>query len=70
MLHWLFNMYMDRVMRQVKAGVRKQRQVLRIMSGENQEWEFSKLLIPDGTAFVALLKEKNSSLVKDFGKVC
>ena len=64
---WLFNLYMDGVVREVNA---------RILGGglslENagREWSLKQLLFADDTALVADTEEKLGQLVEEFGRVC
>jgi len=65
---WLFNIFMDGVVREVKARVREQG--ARMVYGGERKWEVSQLLFADDTALVADSKEKLQSLVTELGRVC
>ena len=65
---WLFNVYMDGVVREVNARV-LQRGV-RLISDAGMEWEVNQLLFADDTALVADSEVKLQRLVEEFGRVC
>ena len=64
---WLFNVYMDGVVREVNARVLGRGLEL---VGENERWEVNQLLFADDTALVADSEEKLKQLVTEFGSVC
>ncbi len=68
MAPWLFNVYMDGVVREVNARVLGREAELVGVNGEN--WELSQLLFAYDTALVADSEEKLRSLVTEFGRVC
>ena len=61
---WLFNMYMEGVVKELKRRVMERGVALRI-SGEGREWEGNELVFVDDTTLVTD-SEKLSSLVKKF----
>ena len=61
---WLFNMYMEGVVKELKRRVMERGVALRI-SGEGREWEVNELVFVDDTTLVTD-SEKLSSLVKKF----
>ena len=65
---WLFNVYMDGVVREVK--MRMLGRGLGMRARDGQEWEVSQLLFADDTALVAVTEEKLQRLVEEFGVVC
>ena len=64
---WLFNVYMDGVVREVKAEMLKNGVKLR-MNG--REWEIGLLLFADDTALVADSSEKLRRIIESFARVC
>ena len=64
---WLFNVYMDSVVRQV--NVRLLRKVLELLSANGGRFEINHLLFADDAALVSDLKEKLCRLVSEFGCV-
>ena len=64
----LFNLYIDGVVREVNARV--QGQGLKLVDGNDEEWELNQLLFADDTVVVADSKEKLCRLVAEFGVVC
>ena len=65
---WLFNMYIDGVMREMTATVGE---VGVEMVGENgEEWKLNQLLFADDTALVAESEEALQRLVGEFDRVC
>ena len=65
---WLFNMYMDGVVREVYSRVDGMGVKMR---GEgDREWMLSQLLFADDTALVAESAEQLQCLVREFGRVC
>ena len=65
---WLFNVYMDGVVREVKMRTLGRGLEMRTRNG--QEWEVSQLLFADDTALVAATEEELQRLVEEFGVVC
>ena len=53
---WLFNVYMDGVVREVR--MRTLGRGLEMRDRDGQEWEVSQLLFADDTALVAVTEEK------------
>ena len=64
---WLFNVYMDGVVREV--NVRVLVKWLGLLSANGGRFEINQLLFADDTALVAD-SEKLSRLVIEFGRVC
>ena len=65
---WLFNMYMDGVVREVNARVLGRG--LELVDRSGGLWEVNQLLFADDTALVADSEEKLKRLVSEFGRVC
>ena len=65
---WLFNVYMDGVVREVKMRTLGRGLEMKGMNG--CEWEVSQLLFADDTALVASTEERLQRLVDEFGVVC
>ena len=65
---WLFNIYMDAVVKEVYARVGRSGASMRDVDG--QEWELSQILFADDTALVADSEEKLQKLVTEFDRVC
>ena len=65
---WLFNVYMDGVVREV--NVRVLEKGLELLSANGDWFELNQLLFADDTALVADSEEKLCRLVSEFGKVC
>ena len=65
---WLFNVYMDGVVREVSRGVL--RRGVRMLNDEVGEWCINQLLFADDTALVAESEEDLKRLVQEFGRVC
>ncbi|XP_068229349.1 uncharacterized protein [Palaemon carinicauda] len=65
---WLFNLYVDRVVKEVKALVLERG--LKMIAGNNYEWETNQLLFADDTILVTDSEEKLGRLVTEFGRVC
>ena len=65
---WLFNVYMDDVVREVNARVLwKGLELLRVNDGR---FEINHLLFADDTALVADSEQKLCRLMTEFGRVC
>ena len=65
---WLFNVYMDGVVREV--NVRVIGKELKLLSANGGRFEINQLLFADETALVADSEEKLCRLVSEFGRVC
>ena len=65
---WLFNLYIDGVVREVDA--RALGRGLKLVDGNDSEWELSQLLFADDTVVVADSERKLCLLVTEFGRVC
>ena len=65
---WLFNVYMDGVVREVT--VRALKKWLKLLSTNGGRFEINQLLFADDTAQVADSEEKLGRLVSEFGRVC
>ena len=65
---WLFNVYMDGVVREV--NVRVLGKELKLLSANGGRFEIKQLLFPDDTALVADSEEKLCRLASEFGRVC
>ena len=65
---WLFNVYMDGVVREV--NVRVHGKGLQLLSAIGGRSEINQLLFADDTALVADSEEKLCRLVSEFGTVC
>ena len=65
---WLFNIYMDGLVREVNARVFGKG--LKLLDGNENEWEMNQLLFADDTVVVADSEEKLRRLVLEFGRVC
>ena len=64
---WLFNVYMDGVVREV--NVRVLGKGLELLSANSGRFEINQLLFADDTALVADSEEKLCRLVSEFGRV-
>ena len=65
---WLFNLYMDGVVREV--NVRVLGKGLELLSANGGRFERNQLLFADDTALVADSEEKFGRLLSEFGSVC
>ena len=65
---WLFNIYLDGVVREV--NVRVLLKGLELLSVNGGKVEKNQLLFADDTALVADSEEKFCRLVSEFGRVC
>ena len=65
---WLFNLFIDGVVRQVNASVLGHG--LGLVDERDYMWELNQLLFADDTVFVADSEEKLCRLVEEFGRVC
>ena len=65
---WLFNVYMDGVVREV--NVRVPGKGLELLSANSGRFEINQLLFADDTALVADSEEKLCRLMCEFGRVC
>ena len=68
MSQWLFNVYMDGVVREV--NVRVLGKGLELLSTNGGRFEINQLLFENDTALVADSEEKLCRLVSEFGRVC
>ena len=68
MLPWLFNVYMDGVVREVNVRVLGNGPEL--LGANCGRSEINQLLFADGTALVADSEEKLCRLVSEFRRVC
>ena len=64
---WLFNLYMDGVVREINARVLGRG--LKLVDGNENEWELNQLLFADDTVVVADSERKLCQLVTEFGRV-
>ena len=67
MVPWLFNLYVDGVVREVNGQVLGRG--LNLVGGNDNEWELNQLLFADDTVVVADSERKLCQLVTKFGKV-
>ena len=65
---WLFNVYVDEVVREV--NVRVLGKGLELVSANGGRFEINQLLFADDTALVADSEERLCRLVSEFGRVC
>ena len=65
---WLFNLYIDGVVREVNARVNGRG--LKLLDGDDNGWELNQLLFADDTVVVADSESKLCQLVTEFGRVC
>ena len=68
MLPWLFNLYIDGVVREVNA--RALGRGLKLVVGNDNEWELNHLLFADDTVVVEDSERTLCQLVTEFGRVC
>ena len=68
MLPWLFNLFIDGVIREVNTEVLGRG--LKWVDGNDSGWELNQLLFADDTVVVADSKRKLCQLVTEFVKVC
>ena len=68
MLPWLFSLYIDGVVREVNALVLGKG--LKLVDGNDNEWELNQLLFVDDTVVVTDSEKKLCQLVTEFGRVC
>ena len=62
---WLFSLYIDGVVREVNA--RALGRGLKLVDGNDNEWELNQLLFADDTVVVADSERKLCQLVTEFG---
>ena len=65
---WLFNLYIDGVVREINACVLGR--TLKLVDGSHNEWELNQLLFVDDTVVVANSERKLCQLVTEFGRMC
>ena len=65
---WLFNVYVDDVVREVNDRVLGK--ALQLLNANGGRFEISQLLFADDTALVADSEEKLCRLVSEYGRVC
>uniref|UniRef100_A0A3P9JM39 ribonuclease H n=1 Tax=Oryzias latipes TaxID=8090 RepID=A0A3P9JM39_ORYLA len=65
---WLFNVYMDGVVKEVNERVLGTG--VSMMNTDSSEWSVNQLLFADDTALVADSEESLARLVEEFGRVC
>ncbi|WP_435331133.1 reverse transcriptase domain-containing protein, partial [Klebsiella pneumoniae] len=65
---WLFDIFMDGVVREVDA--RMLGRGLRLVNADGGEWSLNQLLFADDIALVADSEETLRQLVEEFGRVC
>ena len=65
---WLFNVYMDGVVREVNA--KAQGNGIEMVDWNGREWAINQLLFAADTALVANSEEKLSTLIRTFGSEC
>ena len=68
MFPWLFNVYMDGVVREVNVYVLGKG--LAMLSGNGSRFAINQLLFADDTALVAVLEEKLCRRVSEFDRAC
>ena len=67
-LPWLFNLYIDGVVREVNAQVLGRG--LKLVDGNDNERELNQLLFADDTVVMADSERKLCQSVTEFGRVC
>ena len=67
---WLFNVYMDSVVRDVNIRVLWKGLELLSVNGGSARFEINQLLFADDSALVADSEKKLCRLVIEFGRVC
>ena len=65
---WLFNLFIDGVVREVNARVLGRG--LGLVDERDYMWELNQLLFADDSVFVADSEEKLCQLVEEFGRAC
>ena len=65
---WLFNLYIDGVVREVNTRVLGRG--LKLVDWNDNEWELNQLLFADDAVVVADSERKLCQLVTEFGRVC
>uniref|UniRef100_A0A3P9JF00 ribonuclease H n=1 Tax=Oryzias latipes TaxID=8090 RepID=A0A3P9JF00_ORYLA len=65
---WLFNVYMDGVVKEVNERVSGTG--VSMVNNDGSEWSVNQLLFADDTALVADSEESLARLVEEFGRVC
>ena len=65
---WLFNLYIDGVVRELNARVLGRG--LKLVEWKDNGWELNQLLFADDTLVVADSERKLCQLVTEFGRVC
>ena len=65
---WLFNLYIDGMVREVNARVLGRG--LKLVDGNDNEWELNQSLFADDTVVVADFERKLFQLVTEFWRVC
>ena len=68
MFPWLFNLYIDGVVREVNAQVLGRG--LKLVDGNENEWELKQLVFADDTVVLTDSERKLCQLVAEFGRVC
>ena len=68
MSQWLFNVYLDGVVREVNIKVLEKG--LELLSANGARFEINQLLFADDTALVADSEDKLCRLVSRFARVC
>ena len=66
---WLFDIWMDGVVREVYARAERNGVNLVGVDGQGQGWELYQVLFADDIALVADLEDKLQKLVEKFGRV-